>query len=257
MLTKKKQRQYLAKEEQKWLLELIAFDELGDEEALHRLRVGIKKIRALVRLSEHVRGKRLARDFRPLKKMFRQAGVIRDTRTELNVLESHQLLSAEYKERRVNQIWTVAGEFSDQIKKYRKKGKKAGRLLLADVQAIRGGRIRQWFADEIVGIGILLNASGDELHLARKKIKTLRYVHKILPKRLAAQVHVDTDYLDRLQDAIGKWHDTLVAVSDLPHAGGEVGLKRERGQDRLRQECLEKKQAIRLLADGFYRKVQR
>lgn len=249
MLTKKKQRQYLAEKEQQWLQELTAYDASRDEEALHRLRLRIKKMRALVRLSASVRGKRLAKDFRLLRKMFRQAGYIRDTRSELNLLEAHQLLSAAYKERRVNQIRAASDKFARGVKKFRKKGKKAGRLLLGDVRSIRGGRIRRWFAEEIVQTGILLTKSGEELHEARKKIKTLLYVIKILPPRLAGRLQLDTDYLDTLQDAIGKWHDVLVASSG--------NRQMQDGGDRLSEECREKEQSARALAQDFYRKVHR
>ncbi|HUB61937.1 MAG TPA: CHAD domain-containing protein [Puia sp.] len=250
MLSRKRQRRYITEKGRQWLEELAAFDESRDEEALHRLRLGIKKIRALVRLSEGVRGKRLAGDFRRLKKMFRQAGVIRDTNNQLHLLEERQLLSPEYKEQQVRQIGAAADKFARKIKSYQKTGKKAERQLLADVHSIRGRRIRRWFADEIIGTGILLTSAGDELHLARKKIKTLLYVLKLLPHGLAAQLNLDKEYLDRLQSAIGKWHDTLVAASDWPDKGTA-------GEQQLMRECRDKEQAIRVLADDFYRKAHR
>jgi CHAD domain-containing protein len=248
MLSKKKQRRYLSEKERQWLDELTAFDETRDEEALHRLRLGIKKIRALVRLSGHVRGKRLSRELRPLKKMFRQAGMIRDTRSQLRLLQEHRLLSPEHEERRVHQIKDAAEKFSRRITDYRKMGKKAGRLLLADVETIHSGRIRRWFAIEIIQTGILLTQSGNKLHLARKKIKALLYVQKILPQKLAGELRLDRDYLDSLQDTIGKWHDTLVAASDWP-VGDEAGEKQ------MIRQCRETEQAIRVLAHDFYRKA--
>jgi CHAD domain-containing protein len=253
MLTKKKQRQYISEKEHQWLDELAAFDETRNEEALHRLRLGIKKIRALVRLSAHVRGKRNSGDLRALKKMFRHAGMIRDTRSQLRLLEDHQLLSPEHKERRVRQLQDAANKFSRRITDYRKKGKKAARLLLADVESIHSGEIRRWFAGEIIQTGVLLTRSGDDLHLARKKIKTLLYVQKILPQKLATQLRLDRDYLDNLQDAIGKWHDAVVAAE----AASDWPDKDDAGEQQMIGACREKEQAIRVLSDNFHRKARR
>ncbi|HET6252665.1 MAG TPA: CHAD domain-containing protein [Puia sp.] len=250
MLSKKKQRKYLAQKGQRWLDELVAFDESHDEESLHKLRLEIKKIRALVRLFENVRGKRLAKDFRPLKKVFKQAGVIRDTRSEVNLLEARQLLSPEFKDRRLHQIQAATDNFARHFPDYRKKGKKAARQLLADVHSIRSMKIRRWIAEEMIQVGILLTKTGDDLHMARKKIKTLLYVEKILPKGLADQLCLNRDYLDRLQDAIGKWHDDLVAAADLHHENAD-------GEKLMRQECREKEQAIRVLAGDFWRTAHR
>jgi CHAD domain-containing protein len=248
MLTKKKQRRYISEKERQWLDELVAFDESRDEEALHRLRLQIKKIRALVQLSGHVRGRRLAKDFRPLKKMFRVAGMIRDSRSQLRLLEEHKLVSPEYRERRVRELRDAGENFSRHVRAYRKQGKKAGRMLLADLHSIHSGRIRRWVANEIIRTGLLLTKSGDDLHLARKKIKALLYVQKILPQKMAAQLRLDRGYLDSLQDNIGKWHDMLVAATDWPD-------KSDAGEMQMMQECREKEQAVRALADDFYRRA--
>ncbi len=248
MLTKKRQRRYLTEKEREWLNELVAFDELRDEQALHRLRLGIKKIRALAELSAQVQGKRFSKDFRPLKKMFRQAGQIRDSRSQLRLLEAHQLVSPEYRERRVHELQDAGEKFSRHVRSYRKQGLKAGRLILGDLRSIQGSRIRRWVAHEIIRTGLLLTQSADDLHSARKKIKALLYVQKILPAKLASQLRLNTEYLDNLQDRIGKWHDLLVAATDWPN-------KDDAGEQKMVQECREKEQAVRALADDFYRRA--
>ena len=249
MLTKKKQRQYLDEKERQWLNELAVFGKTRDENALHRLRLGIKKIRALIRLSASVRGKPRSRELRPLKKMFRQAGIIRDTESQLRLLEQHQLLSPEQRELRVLRIKEAADKFTRNITDYRKEGRKAARLLQADVKSIDSVAIRRWFAGEIIQTGVLLTKSGNELHLARKKIKTLLYVQKMLPEKKALQLRLDRDYLDNLQDAIGSWHDTLVAADSWPD-------RDDAGEKQMTAECREKERIIRVLADDFHRKVR-
>jgi CHAD domain-containing protein len=248
MLTKKRQRQFLTEKEQRWLQELIVFDESRDEKALHRLRLEIKKVRALVELVKVRSGKRAAVHFAGLKKMFREAGVIRDAGSQVRFLEERQLLSKEHRDRQTRTIQSAGDSFAAHIRQYRKKGKKASKQLKMDMHAIDAGLVQRWYAREIIRTGLLLSGSGDELHEARKKIKTMLYVQKILPEAITGRVRLNTDYLDRLQDLIGQWHDVVVAIADW-------GTDNAAGRQAVQQECLDKEQAVRTLAEGVHLKV--
>jgi CHAD domain-containing protein len=265
MLTKKKQRRWLTGKGQEWLRQLKVFDDSHDQEALHRLRVEIKKIRALVRLAGARSGRRAAKDLHQLKRMFRQAGVIRDIDNQLRYLGQYQLLSPEFRDRQVQRLRTVVDKFAGKIKDYQKKGKKATRHLLSDIHGIQEERIRHWFSREIITTGILLKASGDQLHKARKKIKTLLYVQKILPKRMAERLRLNTNYLDRLQEAIGQWHDAVMATESWAEGGGDGqqpddGQQPGEGQQLMImmaiRECREREEAVRVLDNNFYRMVR-
>jgi len=248
MLTKKKQRRYLTEKERHWLQELVVFDESRDEKALHRLRLEIKKIRALIELAKIQSGKRAAAHFSGLKKMFREAGVIRDASSQVRYLEARNLLTNEHKDQQTRSIQLAAAAFVANIHRYRKEGKKASKRLLTDLHTIHAGRLLRWYASEIIETGILLGSTGDELHEARKRIKTMLYVQKILPKAIAKRVRLDTGYLDRLQEAIGQWHDATMAIGDW----AEVNPA---GKRVVQQECVDKLQEVRRLAEGFYQKV--
>jgi CHAD domain-containing protein len=256
MLTKKRQRRYLTEKEQQWLQELVVFDQSRDEKALHRLRLEIKKIRALVELAKAQSGKRAAGHFRGLKEMFRQAGVIRDAGSQVRYLEERHLLSPEFRERQTRSIGLAGDVFAGHIRQFRRKGKKAAKRIRTEMQSIHAGRIQRWYAREIIRTGILLTGSGDPLqakdedegydplHEARKKIKTLLYVHKLLPVEMAERIRLNTGYLDQLQEAIGQWHDTMVAMAGW--------AKDDRtGELVMRQECRDRERTARALADRY------
>jgi CHAD domain-containing protein len=240
MLTKKRQRRYLAEKGQRWLRELTVFDDSRDEEALHRLRVEIKKVRALVELTSANSGKPAARHFRGLKKVFKQAGAIRDASSHVRYLEQRNVLSPEQRDQQVRSIRAAAEVFAKHTGQYKKKAKKASRQLRMDIKSIHAGRIRRWYAREIVVTSMLLEGSGDVLHAARKKIKTLLYVYKLLPGAIADRIRLNTEYLDRLQQAIGEWHDAMVAIGEVP----------EKNEAMLR-EFRVKEEAVRKLAADF------
>lgn len=244
MLSKKKQRKYLAKRGNEWKDQLQAFDQTHEQETLHRLRVAIKKIKAFARLSEACSGKKAVKDLKLLKKMFRQAGVIRDADNRMHLLDHFHAAPEAYRQQHRQRQATDTSVFLDQVRQYRKKGKKASRRLLTDLHAIHTPCIRAWYAARLVEISVLLTASGDRLHKARREIKELLYVLKLLPSRLSEGLRLDEDYLDQLQDAIGKWHDAAMVVASW-------AAKDLADSQAMVRECREKEAVVRRLAADF------
>ena len=248
MLKKSKQRRYLAKKDKQWQQELEAYGHSRDPEAIHRLRLAVKKIKAFAQFSSACSGRDTMKDFNLLKKMYRQAGVIRDAGNHLYLLEQAHPAPAFLKQEQEQLRQDAAESFINHIGTYRKKGKKAARRMLTDVRTIRLGCVKDWYAAELIKIAILLNASGDELHQARKEIKSLLYMLSLLPSRLVKELRLDRDYLDKLQDAIGQWHDALIVTT----AWAEKELT---GAQAMLSECRAKESAVRVLADEFYHRV--
>ena len=97
MLKKKRQQRFLDKKHEEWSKELKDFDVSRGDESLHRLRVAVKKIKAFARLSAACSGDQAAKDFNLLKKMFRQAGTIRDAGNHLQLLGQFHEAPGDYK----------------------------------------------------------------------------------------------------------------------------------------------------------------
>lgn len=248
MLSKKRQKKYLSKKEKKWLLQLHLFSESGDPEAIHQLRLNVKKVKAFVQMMKACSDKRIAKDLGPLKKMFRQAGKIRDAGNSLKLLGEFQGLSVKYGEQQERLGREAASVFKERTEGYRKKGKKAVRRLQADLHAVRSRCIKDWYASRLIKISVLLTASGDLLHEARKRIKEILYVQGLLPKALVGEIGLDKEYLDKLQDAIGNWHDMSVIVTT--YAGREGA-----DSEAMVRECSRREGIVRMLANDFYLKA--
>jgi CHAD domain-containing protein len=116
---------------------------------------------------------------------------------------------------------------------------------LNDLHSIHAGCIRNWYAQQLIRTGVLLTSSGDRLHKARRQIKELLYVHGLLPAGLARELDLDKEYLDRLQDAIGKWHDAAMVATSW--AGKDLD-----GSQAMVRECREKEAAVRRMTEDFY-----
>jgi CHAD domain-containing protein len=251
MLSRKKQKKYLTKKERDLLIQLQVYSDSGDADALHRIRLDVKKVKAFVQMvracsDKKISGdKRISKDFGLLKKMFRQAGKVRDAGNTIKLLEQLHSVPAAFTVEQDELRVSAADEFQQQVGKYRKKGKKAGRRLLEDLNAIRTGCIRDWYGGQLIRIGVLLTASGDQLHEARKKIKELLYVEKVLPSGLVEELRLDNDYLDKLQELIGQWHDMAVIVTAYAGRPGADSTA-------MVSECREREKRVRELAADFY-----
>ena len=248
MLSRKKQKKYLTKKERDLLEQLRAYSESGDADALHRLRLDVKKVKAFVQMVKACSDKKTTRVFKDLgllKKMFRQAGKVRDASNTIQLLEQQHWVPAAFRVEQDELRVSAVDEFRQQVGKYRKKGKKAGRRLLEDVNAIRTGCIRDWYAGQLIRIGLLLTASGDQLHEARKKIKELLYVEKLLPSGLVESLRLDKDYLDELQERIGQWHDMAVIVTEYAGRPGADSAA-------MVSECRERERRVREMGGDFY-----
>jgi hypothetical protein len=91
-MKKKQQAKYLDKEWDELTTHLLAFLALQDQERLHKFRVQIKKIRAMLSLFESTsRQHGLLRILKPVKKIFGYAGVIRNAYINLQLGEKYLL----------------------------------------------------------------------------------------------------------------------------------------------------------------------
>ena len=248
MLSRRRQKKYLAKRNEEWQQYLRAFVDSHDPEALHQLRVTLKKLKALARFAAACSGENTLKDFNGLKKMFKQAGLIRDARNHLQLLERFHPAPQGYKDLQ-QQVHTAETEkFIRQSKRYRRQGGRACRRLIAGIQSIPDASIRDWYALQLVSTGILLTGSSDDWHQARRQIKELLYVEKLLPSPLRTELHLDTQYLDILQDAIGQWHDAAIVVA------AWAGENRESSQAMI-GDAHDKEKVVRQLAETFYLRV--
>ena len=248
MLTKKKQRKFLAKKNKEWQTWLQAYNDSRDPEALHQLRLTLKKLKAVARFSKDVSGGQMLKDFQHgLQDMFKQAGIIRDAGNQLQLLENFHTPQNFIHQQAQLQAIAIA-EFTGQVKAWRRRGIRAAERLLTHVRPVTIDGIRDWYATQLISTGILLTASGDDLHQARKQIKDLLYILKLLPSEAAAQLRLDVGYLDQLQEAIGQWHDAVIIAA----IWADEDLE---GSQAMVQTCREKETAVQRLAENFYMRV--
>ncbi|MCF6402484.1 CHAD domain-containing protein [Chitinophaga filiformis] len=251
MLRRKRQRKYLVKRCLELRDQLHTFAASGSQEALHKLRVEIKKLKAFSELTKLYKGEKEATIKKNIKKIFHRAGIIREAGINLQMIRQFDICQPLFSIKATNIIQQESAKFRLHETRYDHDIRNTVISLLQSLHPVHSRDIKQWFSGQLKKIAIVVTAaSSDQLHEARKKIKNLIYVHGILHKPLAAELKLKIDYLDQMQDAIGKWHDAAVAV-DLLEAHGSGKAK----ASKLRREQDKAREAIHAIGDGFWEKV--
>jgi CHAD domain-containing protein len=210
----KTEARYIDKEWEEMNSRLKAFLETGDQEELHKFRVQIKKLRAMLTLFEGTSKEGgLLKQFKPVRKIFKYAGNIRNAHVNLELSEKYQLKNDRFESGQHQIIEEGTNEFRTKGDEFLKDINGARKRLQKQLQKINDKLIGEYYKEQLAQIATNLAVSGfnEDMHTNRKLIKILVYNHKLAKKALNGNLAFNVDYLDKLQEAIGKWHDNLLA----------------------------------------------
>jgi CHAD domain-containing protein len=177
--------------------------------------VQIKKLKAMLCLFEGTsRQHGLLKDFKPVRKIFRNAGNIRDAHTNLQLSERYNLKNELFETDQQKIIEKGTKEFRLNGKKYLKNIKETHKQLKKQLPKVDDDLIAEYYKKQLEQIaGNLATATfTEEMHDNRKLIKILVYNHKMADKALNGSFHFNIEYLDKLQSRIGEWHDNVIAA---------------------------------------------
>jgi len=235
MLKKSRQRAHFNEVWESMRLHLLRFCTERDAEDLHRFRVQVKKIKALLVI---LQGPEARKRLAPLQAIFKHAGNIRSTQIYLQLLRRYQPAHLN-RQRQLEQMEQAASRLFcmkydayvhilDRLyKTCSRHFRKIDDELVLRYYDQQRKKLRRFFADT--------RRSAAKLHKSRKRIKKMLYLHALLSNKLRKKVGLDTAAFDRLQDAIGRWHDVAAAAILLKKEGdGEKTLSRLQTQVRKR-----------------------
>lgn len=234
--------------------DLNDFLETGDQEKLHHFRVQVKKLRALLTLLDMTIAKsKLSKEFKPVKKIFKQGGKIREAYINLQLSSHYELKNDDFILNQVNDMEKEMTDFRHHAKKYLKTIKSVHDELEDELKAIDDEKVNEFYKTHLEQIAVALNENqfNDELHNCRKKIKILMYNLKIADKALDDNFQLDKDYLDKLQGSIGDWHDTILAMQlfSAPELNDKPVITR------IKQQNSRLRRSIKELSGDFWKKA--
>lgn len=194
--------------------QLSFYQKEKDPECLHRIRVEIKKIKAINSFARKI----YEADFtaESLLPLFKNAGKIRETKLTIQLLQSlspppTKLISkAESQESvLVKQFLDFAPTFFQALSAYRKSLRFPEKI--GEKKVIKG----YFEKSKENALKILQVKDREGMHTYRRKIKNLVYIYDVLPKKLQKEIDLDKKLILKQQHQLGEWHDLYVAVQIL------------------------------------------
>jgi len=233
---------------------LKKFIESGEQEELHLFRVQVKKLRAMLELLDINSTKHpLKNDFKPVRKIFKRCGEIRDAFINLQYGQRFQFKNEDFFMSHLYEIEKGTAEVKELGKEYLKTIKTAYNNIGDDLESVGNKDIVQFYKTKLYNIASSLDnlQFTDELHATRKHIKTLMYNRKIAHGALDGKLQISNDYLDKLQTLIGNWHDNVLAMELFSSAG----FNSKPVITKIKSQNARLKRSITALAHDFERKV--
>jgi CHAD domain-containing protein len=210
----KQEAKYIDQEWELMSTRLKAFLATGDQEELHKFRVQTKKLRAMLMLFESTSKEHgLLKQFKPVRKIFKHAGNIRNAHVNLELSEKYQLKNERFEIGQQQIIENETALFRNKSAEYLKEMNAANKRLKKLLQKVADDQIAAYYQTQVEHIAANLTTAGfdEEMHTVRKLIKILVYNQKIAAETLKGSLQFNIAYLNKLQDAIGKWHDNMLA----------------------------------------------
>jgi CHAD domain-containing protein len=214
-MKKKDEKAHFNDQWEQMLTHFKAFIKTDDQEELHLFRVQVKKLRAMLELLDADSPKHyLSKDFKPVRKIFKHCGEIRNAYIHLQLGVRYQFKNEEFLMGQLHEIEKGTSEVKELGRKYLKTIKIANDKIDDDLKSVDNDVIVKFYKTKLVQISAALAnlQFNDELHNARKQIKTLIYNRKIARNALEGKLEIDNNYLDKLQGRIGDWHDNVLAL---------------------------------------------
>src|SRR5687767_1318896 len=185
-----------------------------NHEHLFRFRVEIKKIRACLKCIEHYYGKKEFHKARKqFKKIFSQAGILRELQLYQSWLRKHHLLQLTKIIKIPEEIKERQEDFSGDSDKIISIIKENRKLILRYAAKLSQEEVYRFYIKILKERLELLQEELEEgkWHKTRKQIKQLRYARNWQDEKAKRILsNTQTRFLDQLQHLIGFWHDNEV-----------------------------------------------
>ena len=155
----------------------------------------------------------LLKNFKPVRKIFKQAGNIRNAHVNLELSAKYHFKNVQFELGQRQIIADGTDAFRSSGATFIKAIDSAHKRLKKQLHKLDDGRIARYYKSQLEQIAANLAVSGfnEDMHTNRKLIKILVYNHKLADTALNGSLQFNIDYLDKLQEAIGKWHDNSLA----------------------------------------------
>jgi CHAD domain-containing protein len=212
-MKKKTERKYVVKTWRLMKRHLRSFVKNGEQEDLHHFRTGVKKLRALLILADSAeKAPELEKRFKPVRKIFKQAGEIRNAyiNQELGKVAGE---NTDFTREQQQIMETATLAFNADNDQHRVWLRKTRRIILKRIRPVSKLHLTLYYRQQLESIAAGLNQLrfDEDLHTCRKQLKVLLYNYTLAGPEL--EISFNKVYIDQVQEAIGSWHDNELAIT--------------------------------------------
>ncbi len=183
---------------------------------IHKLRVGIKKIRALLSVRTSTNKKSIPKKhLKAIKNLYSKAGELRELQLRL-----HKIQAFNVKKQLSEYVFYLSMRIYHEKQLYKKEKKSLEANILDSLQSlldpvleIRKKEVRKFEEKgkkQIKEISRQKNVPADQLHHLRKQLKKQLFLDEALGKNVTKETGNE-----KLSDALGQWHDYLVLATEI------------------------------------------
>lgn len=216
---------YIYKQRKKFNLNLPWIEDPDRSEAIHDLRVSLKKTRGLFLFLDYLTERKISskQEFKPYRSIFKKVGLIRDLQVHQILLEKYQstlnidlscfisyIRKKEQRERKKLNKWLPGFKLPN----WNKSGDKVRDVYHNYKKKKIVEMARTYVRKKIKNVYPLLEKNDDvSLHEARKKLKEARFVIDIILDEKKNYLEKEFQELQRsvksIEDILGDWHDRV------------------------------------------------
>lgn len=179
-----------------------------NEDALHKLRVEIKKLRAIGRFIDECNNNHLiTKALRPVTAIFRQAAQIRSIHIHLKYTQN--LSAGKFRKEQLKLQQQKELLFVSKLTLFTERIKKAQSKLTHLGYPIKQKAIVKWYKQNLKRAYRRVKGGESKFHSARKIIKRLLYANDVV----SSSTGVNKVYLKQLEELLGHWHDLSESIA--------------------------------------------
>lgn len=191
--------------------QMLQYCSTKDGECLHKLRVEVKKLNALIRLMNFCAAKKQQLNKKPVDELFKSAGEIRTAFVHIDLLKEHDIQTGDFITDQQTIISNSTVAFCSKNNMFKTLLRKTHKKVFKKVKSISKKNVHRFFKKQTQKIiaGFAVAPTEAQLHGLRKRLKELLYVFEMMPQTLQQAIGLNVDYVNHLQEEIGHWHDAV------------------------------------------------
>jgi len=179
---------------------------------LHKLRVDIKKIKAIGAFVDKVDKAKF--NSAKLNQLFKDAGKIREVQINMNLVCNFSIPPKRLIHQLKKKENLLIRDFMKKISSYNESIVTFGEGIYFPHKTVNKKEVVKFFKRMVKKANSLSESEDrEDMHSYRMKIKKIMYIYNLLPAKYKKYIVINKSKIDKLQHKIGEWHDVYTALN--------------------------------------------